>query len=111
VLERYGILRGQPAHYYRDSVLSVLFMPAIVVAISLAEVGRFDGLFISCVGLSVACWLLARTTRLLVLVTVGFVGFRFAFSFLLTLRPLMLVAAIVCGLLVWLLLHTMEDGS
>ena len=106
-----GAPGGQPPRYYRDTALSIVFTPAVIVVMLSVESSKFNGAFVVACAIAAGCLWLAKVRRVLFGAAIAFAGLRFAFAFLVTQRLVALLFAIGCGVAVWAILATVPDDD
>lgn len=102
LIVRFGGPKGQPAEYYRQLVIAVLFTFATLMAVVLAIESKFTTVFWCCLLISVTSFVVSTRRVGLLAVLFGFAALRFAFGFVITFRSTMLIATVLCALLAFI---------
>jgi hypothetical protein len=105
LLRGLGVPEGEPADFYRDLALVILFIPTSIAVIIRLPGDRFDKSFWICAAIAAGCLLLAKRRLALCAATIGFMSVRLLLGGLFTANPVWLVAGAVLGTVVLMVVH------
>jgi hypothetical protein len=95
-----GIPDGEPAAFYKDVALAILFIPASIAVALRIDSYPYDSAFWICALTGTMCIFLATEKLALFAAALSFISIRFIIAGTVTARPLALFCGIVLGIVV-----------